>query len=154
MKRLLGLMLVAAWAVGGCSKSPDNAPPLPKAAAPAASDEVVSFSVLNRGQQLYQEHCAQCHGPEGQGHPDWETPGVGAAPPLNGSGTDVKRSRAQLVAAIKDGVARDGSLTMPAWKGRLNDADVDAVITWFQTVLWSPDIYAHWRRNTAAIPPG
>jgi mono/diheme cytochrome c family protein len=42
---------------------------------------------------------------------------------------------------------------MPAWKGRLSDADIEAVMTWFQTALWPPDVYSQWRRTSAA-PPG
>ncbi|MEK7815905.1 MAG: c-type cytochrome, partial [Pseudomonadota bacterium] len=33
-----------------------------------------------QGARVYQEHCAQCHGPDAQGHPDWRLPQVTAAP--------------------------------------------------------------------------
>jgi mono/diheme cytochrome c family protein len=147
MRRVVWVVLALTGALQGCDKTADAPPPAPGA------DEIVSFTVLNRGQQLFQEHCAQCHGPEGQGHPDWRTPGVVAAPPLNGTGNDSQRSRAQLIGAIKNGVVRDGTPVMPAWKGRLSDADIEAVMTWFQTALWPPDVYSQWRRTSAA-PPG
>lgn len=104
-----------------------------------------SLGSLNHGAQLFQENCAQCHGPEAQGHPDWQTPGVVAAPPLNGTGNDWKRSRAELIAIIRDGAKRNGEPTMPAWKGRLSDADIDDIIAWFQA-LWPPDVYLRWQR--------
>ena len=109
---------------------------------------VPTLATLNRGARLFQEHCAQCHGPEAQGHPDWQTPGVVAAPPLNGTGNDSKRSRAQLTAVIANGAKRDGVLVMPGWKDRLNDADVNDLIAWFQA-LWPPEVYTRWQRTNA-----
>lgn len=139
----LGMLLV------GCDREKPAAPPLP------ASEDIVPMASLNRGAQLFLENCAQCHGPEGQGHPDWQTPGVIAAPPLNGTGNDIKRTRAQLVATIKNGIARDGVPTMPAWKDRLTEAEINEVIAWCQIVLWPPEIYSQWRRTTSATnPPG
>lgn len=143
----LCLVLVLAILPVACGKK--DAPPVPKATEPApavALEPAVSLAALNRGAGLYQEHCAQCHGPEAQGHPDWETPGVVAAPPLNGTGNDWKRTRAQLVAAIRDGAKRDGQPVMPAWKGRLSDGEIDDIIAWFQA-LWPPEVYSQWRRQ-------
>jgi mono/diheme cytochrome c family protein len=129
-----------------------EAPPVPKTPAPASTAVVepsVSMATLNRGAGLYQEHCAQCHGPEAQGHPDWQTPGVKAAPPLDGTGNDWKRSRAELVAAIQNGVKRSGEEVMPAWKGRLSDNEIGDIIAWFQA-LWPPDTYSQWQRKQSA----
>lgn len=108
-----------------------------------------SLAALNRGARLFQEQCAQCHGPEGQGHPDWQTTGVVAAPPLNGTGNDWKRSRAELVAVIQNGAKRDGALVMPAWKDRLSEAEINDLIAWFQA-LWPPEVYAKWQQTARA----
>lgn len=143
----LCLVLVLAILPVACGKK--DAPPAatPTESAPSVAIETpVSLAALSRGAGLYQEHCAQCHGPEAQGHPDWETPGVVAAPPLNGTGNDWKRTRAQLVAAIRDGAKRDGQPVMPAWKGRLSDGEIDDIIAWFQA-LWPPEVYSQWRRQ-------
>src|SRR5258705_11499633 len=62
---------------------------------------------IARGAKVFDENCAQCHGPQGQGHPDWGTPGEGsfaAASPLNGSGNEHKRTKLELVNVIKSGV--------------------------------------------------
>lgn len=143
----LCLGLVLAVLPVACGKK--EAPPAPKTAAPAVVIEPpVSLAALNRGAGLFQEHCAQCHGPEAQGHPDWQTPGVIAAPPLNGTGNDWKRSRAELVGAIQNGTKRNGVLAMPAWKGRLSDSEIDDIIAWFQA-LWPPEVYTQWRRQQA-----
>ncbi len=130
-----------------CACQKDASPPAPTTA--PTLDVPASLAELNRGARLFEEQCAQCHGPEAQGHPDWQTPGVVAAPPLNGTGNDWKRTRAQLVAVIKNGAKRDGQQVMPAWNGRLTDTEIDDIISWFQA-LWPPEIYATWRKTNPA----
>lgn len=126
----------------GCSREGDHA------ALPPHFDD----AELARGAALYREHCAQCHGPEAQGHPDWDTPSDGsfaAAPPLNGTGNDSKRSKQELVAAVQRGVSRNGVPVMPAWQGRLQDEEVESVLQWLQS-LWPPEVYARWHKTNAA----
>jgi len=111
---------------------------------------------LRRGAALFGEHCAQCHGPDGQGHPDWQTPSgdqFAAAPPLNGTGNDWKRSRVQLADIIRHGVRRasDKSEIMPAWKGRLKEQDVEDVINFMQS-MWPAEVYDAWTKAQAAKP--
>ncbi len=144
---LLGLALLAA-----CSKEsePTVAPP------PPALHHFEPASVA-RGAALYQQHCALCHGPQAQGHPDWQTPSDGsfaAAPPLDGTGNDWKRSRAELAATIRQGVKRksDKLEVMPAWKGRLNDRDIEDVINWMQS-LWPAPVYDVWNKAQIATAP-
>lgn len=137
-------MLGLALCIGACSRQ-ENAPRTSASSAiPTVGDAGPSLAALNRGARLFQENCAQCHGPEGQGHPDWQTPGVVAAPPLNGTGNDVKRTRKELLAVIHDGVKRNGVIVMPAWKGRLSEAEINDVVAWFQA-LWPPEIYSKWQ---------
>ena len=99
--------------------------------------------------RAYQEHCAQCHGPDAQGHPDWRLPQVTAAPPLNGTGNEWQRSKSELAAAILNGAKRDGVPVMPGWKGRLSDKEVEDVIIWFQA-LWPAEVYEKWHKANAA----
>lgn len=136
----MGLMLA------GCDKQQQPAPVPTTAPTPPVT---VSLSALDRGAGLFEQHCAQCHGPEAQGHPDWQTPGVVAAPPLNGTGNDWKRSRGELVATIKNGAMRNGQPAMPAWGGRLRDEEIDDIINWFQA-LWPADVYAAWLKTNPA----
>ena len=145
------LIGVAATTQMACSReepAPKRAEPATAAPALPEIAPVPSIEALNRGARLFQEHCAQCHGPEAQGHPDWQTPGVVAAPPLNGTGNDWKRTRAQLIAVIVNGSKRNGELVMPGWKGRLTDAEIGDLITWFQA-LWPPEVYARWHKANA-----
>lgn len=144
---LLGLALLVA-----CSKEsePTVAPP------PLALHHFEPASVT-RGAGFYQQHCALCHGPQAQGHPDWQTPSDGsfaAAPPLDGTGNDWKRSRAELAAIIRQGVKRksDKLEVMPAWKGRLNDRDTEDVINWMQS-LWPAPVYDAWNKAQIATAP-
>jgi mono/diheme cytochrome c family protein len=116
-------------------------------------DRLQTVEAVMRGARLYQEHCAQCHGPEAQGHPDWSNPQVVAAPPLNGSGNDWRRKKSELVAVIKHGAKRGNEPVMPGWSGRLSDRDVEDIIAWFQA-LWPMEIYDQWlKANTAAPGP-
>ncbi len=109
---------------------------------------------IERGARLFETHCVICHGPQAQGHPDWQTPSDGvfaAAPPLNGTGNDWKRSRIELAATIRNGVRRksDKADVMPAWKGRLSEKDIEDMLNWLQS-LWPAEIYDAWSKTQAA----
>jgi len=117
-----------------------------------AIENLVPRETLVRGEQLYRQHCMQCHGPEGQGHPDWQTPGIFAAPPLNGTGNDWKRSQHDFMAVIKQGVKRKDQDVMPGWKGRLTDSQINDIITWFQT-FWPREVYERWQKANVAPAP-
>lgn len=126
-------------------------PPTPSTSATARFDT----ASLAEGASLYQAHCAQCHGPQAQGHPDWQTPSDGsfaAAPPLNGTGTDQSRSRQELYAAIAEGRRRSNEPVMPAFAARLNAREIDAVVNYLQS-LWPPEVYAAWQSQHGASAP-
>jgi mono/diheme cytochrome c family protein len=154
MKKIWPLATVVALLVA-CSKEGEQ-----KTAAPAPGIAVRHFdpASITRGAQVFAQNCVLCHGPQAQGHPDWQTPSDGsfaAAPPLNGTGNDWKRSRAMLAATILNGVRRksDNMDVMPAWKGRLSERDVEDVLNWMQS-LWPAEVYDAWTKTqaTAATP--
>jgi mono/diheme cytochrome c family protein len=150
MKRLGGMIVVAALFAVACGKKEPEAPAVKdQASRPFSTDS------LFRGVRLFQEHCAQCHGPEAQGHPDWRNPQVAAAPPLNGTGNEWKRRKQDMIAAIQNGAKRNGEPVMPAWKGRLSDQDIEDIIAWYQA-LWPADVYERWRKANVqpATPKG
>lgn len=100
---------------------------------------------IARGQQVYREHCASCHGDKGQGAPNWrqrDVDGLYPPPPLNGSGHEWHHSTAALREIIKHG-SPAGQGKMPAWNGKLSDQDVDAAIEWFQS-QWPDAVYGEW----------
>jgi len=154
MKWIASLLAIVALLLGGCEKK--EPPPSGKDTLPGLQGErLASLDSLVRGARLYQENCAQCHGPEAQGHPDWQNPQVVAAPPLDGTGNAWKRSRQDLIDIVNNGANRNGVPAMPAWKGRLSDHDIEDIITWFQA-LWPPEVYDRWRKANAepAVPKG
>lgn len=154
-KHLWPAMALAAVVVTACSKEdPHKTASPPVASPPEVTNSGQHFDParITRGAKLFEEHCSLCHGPRGQGHPDWQTPSDGsfaAAPPVDGTGNDWKRSRAELAKTIKNGVKRkDGTEVMPRWQGRLDEQDVDDVVTWLQS-LWAPEVYDRWLKNQA-----
>lgn len=86
-----------------------------------SSKPTPSDPVLAKGQQVYAQNCASCHGADGEG---------GAAPRLIGIATVY--SEAQQRAKIEKGVT--GS-AMPAWKGRLTDEEITAVLRYTREEL-------------------
>lgn len=146
----IAMVMAAALLVGACGKKEPEAP-----AVKDQANRPFSTDSLFRGVRLFQEHCAQCHGPEAQGHPDWRNPQVAAAPPLNGTGNEWKRRKQDMIATIQNGAKRNGDPVMPAWKGRLSDQDIEDIIAWFQA-LWPVDVYDRWRKANAqsTLPKG
>jgi mono/diheme cytochrome c family protein len=151
-RRILSLIAVGVVVVSACSKKEEAGPPS-TAAVPLKLEPLVSVEAVAAGARLFLENCAQCHGPEAQGHPDWGNRAVpAAAPPLNGTGSDVKRSKRELIAVIKQGVKKNGDQMMPAWQGRLSDQEIEQIITWFQA-LWPPEAYERWQKANAPVAP-
>jgi cytochrome c len=153
-----GLLVLVLGLAAACSKeeqAAENNTTIKDVVIKQPGDETRTFSVnsITRGALVFQERCAECHGPQAQGHPGW-TPTQGkntkgkqivVAPPLDGTGVAHKRKKAQLVKVITRGIKRDNVPVMPEWKGRLSDQDIEDVITWFQA-LWPPKVYEAWSR--------
>ena len=156
VKRSLSAWLALSAFLTACDK-----PPMPKAAespppatqgpaspaVPTANTTRADFATVMRGGRLYANNCAQCHGPLGQGAPQWQTPGPDGrypAPPLNGTGHTWHHPMSALKATIRNGTAQMGG-SMPAWRGKLSEEDIEAIIAWFQA-QWPEEIYAAWKR--------
>ncbi len=145
---LVSSLMVAALA--GCGeKSKTTAPgPTATAAAPVAAPvpHGLDAAKVARGFEVYKAHCAGCHGAKAEGAPNWHQRGPDGrfpAPPLDGTGHAWHHPRAALVRTIRDGTVRLGG-SMPAWGDRLSEADIEAVIAWFQS-LWPEEIYRNWQ---------
>jgi mono/diheme cytochrome c family protein len=88
-------------------------------------------SVIGRGGKLYEQHCAACHGDQGQGVP-------GAYPPLAGNRAITLPVTQNLVQVVLHGgfpPATRGQprpFGMPPFAMVLSDADVAAVITYLR----------------------
>lgn len=65
--------------LAGCT--PEDKPPAATEKAPAVKRSV-DHTVLARGNDLYLQYCAACHGNRAQGAPNWQKPGPdGKYPP-------------------------------------------------------------------------
>jgi len=136
--QLIPLVLGASFLLVACQPS---APPAPSAPVRPA----VEPALLTRGQALFTQHCAACHGDRAQGAFGWERPGADGKyppPPLDGSAHAWHHPYEQLKQTIQEGTLKLGG-SMPAWKGKLTEADTEAVIAWFQST-WPDPIYGAW----------
>ncbi|MCP4429539.1 MAG: thioredoxin fold domain-containing protein [Gammaproteobacteria bacterium] len=98
---------------------------------------------VNRGEILFQQNCAVCHGLNAEAKPGWEqASGEKSAPPLNGSAHAWHHSMGQLSQTIRQGNIQIGG-SMPAFKGKLSEQDIKQVIAFFQS-KWPDDVYQQW----------
>src|SRR3546814_869014 len=61
---------------------------------------------VEAGRKVYQEYCASCHGPRGEGQANWEAPndqGELPAPPQNAEGHTWKHADAMLYRMVSEG---------------------------------------------------
>jgi cbb3-type cytochrome c oxidase subunit III len=86
-----------------------------------------SGDLVKQGQAVFEENCAQCHRANGEGLP-------ATFPALN-KNPFVLGEPSPVIATVLNG--RKGSLgQMPAWKDKLNDAQIAAVVTYIRQA-WS-----------------
>lgn len=107
---------------------------------PAPEPETVAL-----GRQVYQQYCAACHGPGGEGQPNWQVPnaqGELPAPPHDSTGHTWKHSDAMLYRIVlqgwRDPFNRTDRLTMPAFGEVLSPTELRAVIAYLRT-LWTEE---------------
>ena len=95
---------------------------------------------LERGQAIYAEHCASCHGAELEGQPDWRSRlpnGRMPAPPHDASGHTWHHSDSVLFRITKEGlsaiVGDNYESDMPAFGGVLNDGEIQSVLEFIKS---------------------
>ena len=111
----------------------------------ASTKRWYGFSQVSQGARVFAEHCAECHGKGGEGHPAWRQVGPDGrypAPPLNGSGHAWHHPLKMLFYVVKHG-SPGGQGNMPAWQDKLSDDAIVAAIAWFQS-RWPETIYQAW----------
>jgi mono/diheme cytochrome c family protein len=99
------------------------------------------------GQQIYDQHCAVCHGINLEGEADWKTPnedGSFRAPPHTAEGHTWHHSDKVLLETIRLGGARlpasiGATSSMPAYEDILTQAEMTAVLTFIKST-WPEDI--------------
>lgn len=104
---------------------------------------------FRRGEALYAQHCASCHGAKLEGEPDWQRlrpDGAYAAPPHDGSGHTWHHPDAQLLEIVRDGgqaYATSGVRSrMPGFGGVLSDDEIRTILSFIKR-HWSARERAH-----------
>lgn len=99
-----------------------------------------------QGYDIYQRDCAQCHGHDLKGEPNWQVRkpnGELPAPPHDASGHTWHHPDEQLFALVKHGMARFAppgyKSAMPAYVGKLTDAEIKAVLAYIES-SWPPEV--------------
>ena len=85
---------------------------------------------LNTGQQLYQRHCASCHGKNGQGGSGNDL--IPAAPSLIGGQWKHGSTDGEIFKVIKGGVPPDFNMT--PWGDQLKDQDIWNIINYIRSL--------------------
>jgi len=106
----------------------------------------VDQATIMLGERVYQANCATCHGPEGEGEPNWQSPredGSYPAPPHDSSGHTWHHPDDVLLDIIRRGgqaaYGREGFRSgMLAWGDRLSDDEIRAVLAYIKT-FWGAE---------------
>jgi mono/diheme cytochrome c family protein len=148
-ERQIGNRMGLAWAAAGAivlllvagaywRVRPSAVPDLP----PDLNDP----AVVAAGQALYARHCAECHGGNLEGEPNWRTPrpdGSLPAPPHDASGHTWHHADKVLFGITRDGgasVAPKGFPSrMPAFGGQLSEREIWAVLGYIKST-WPEEI--------------
>lgn len=118
-----------AWVCAGCSE-------------PAPDGEQLAL-----GEKVYAEHCAACHGANLEGQPGWQRRlpnGRFPAPPHDDSGHTWHHTDEVLFGITKHGLVPpyappDYESDMPAFGGKLSDAQIRAVLAYI-SARWSKPV--------------
>ncbi|TBR72420.1 MAG: cytochrome c [Burkholderiaceae bacterium] len=108
-------------------------------------DGSVDSQRVDAGHRVYAAQCAACHGPRGEGQPDWDRPNAAGempAPPHDRDGHTWKHSDAMLYRIVKSGwrdpFNKTRRLTMPAFGQTLSPKDIHDVLEYLKT-MWTPE---------------
>ncbi|MDT8446334.1 MAG: cytochrome c [bacterium] len=112
--------------------------------------------LVERGVELYQTHCASCHGAEGEGQePSNPTGGRQAdgtylAPALDGNGAAWYRTNRQLFEYIKNG-SLDAESPMKPFGEKLSEEEIASILVYIES-RWPPQIQQQHEANMPFTP--
>jgi mono/diheme cytochrome c family protein len=117
----------------------------------AQSPRITDQKLLHSGNALFQQHCAICHGQRAEGTvSNWQQRdenGKLPPPPLNGTAHAWHHPVQGLAHTIKNGTLSIGG-SMPAWKDKLDDEEIFAIIIWIAS-LWPDELYNSWMQRNS-----
>ena len=123
------------WIFGASSEPPEN-----------------DAALVETGAKVYAANCAECHGADGAGQPDWRErrpDGKLPAPPLNGDGHTWHHADAQLEAIIAQGIEAlapaDYKSDMRGFGDTLSAREIRAVLAYIKQ-WWPEDARARQRQ--------
>ena len=130
-------------------------------AAPGAMPAIAAPVDLARGEALYGEYCAACHGADLEGQPDWRSPGADGilpAPPHDATGHTWHHDDATLFAYTRLGgaaaLAAQGiegfDSGMPGFGEVLTDAQIRDVLEYIKSTWPERERAAQAARTAAA----
>ncbi|MEE8555716.1 MAG: cytochrome c [bacterium] len=144
MNKRWGWLLVAAAVGGGAYYALGPFSSLP-------SSDPRDGALVVRGERVYAQNCAACHGAAAVGE-DPKLPQGGRkatggylAPALNGTGHAWHHPPDALFEIIAEG-SRAADSQMAGWGGRISDRDIGAVIAFIRS-LWPGKVQAHYREQ-------
>jgi len=126
------------WAVLTVSPLLALASPIGIAQTAAADD-----AVLERGRQIFEQRCVECHGAEGRGD-GIKAPFLSPRPGNLVSAAVSAKSDRDLLKVIANGRTRTA---MPAWKDQLSEEDQLAVLRYIRSLI-------RFSRPLTPPPPG
>lgn len=126
----MAIPLLVALAAGGWYLGRPQAP----------TGSVADPARLATGKQLYDQHCAACHGADLQGEPNWQqrrADGTLPAPPQDASGHTWHHPDQQLFVIVKQGVQAiagpDYATSMKGFGDVLDDDQIWAVLDYIKS---------------------
>lgn len=148
--RALAAALFAAVLLACERPAGETTTPIPALAQAGAESDApirqLDQAQVARGRIVYDRHCAECHGAEGQGQAgDWrvrDADGLYPPPPLDDSAHAWHHPTAVLLDVIRNG-SEPGEGKMPAWKHVLSEAQMQDVVVYIKS-LWSDPVYELW----------
>lgn len=96
------------------------------ALAAGGSANLTSATTVADGAALYAAKCAICHGKDGRGLPNWRSKGQ---PDFSDAKWQKARTDAQIADATKNGKGK----FMPAFKAKMSDEEITAVVARIRT---------------------
>ena len=104
-------------------------------------------ALVARGEPLYRQHCATCHGASLEGQPDWtsrDSRGRLPAPPHDDSGHTWHHDDEILFEVTKYGMTRHAppgyQSDMPAFEKTMSDDQIVATLAYIKS-RWSPAVH-------------
>ena len=105
-------------------------------------------SKVTQGKAIYEEHCAACHGPNGEGQPNWrerKADGSLPAPPHDSSGHTWHHADEVLIEIITNGQPAFAQSQMPVYKDILTDEEIAAGLEYLKSWWGSEERGFQWR---------